>query len=126
MRRGITCDTYRLIACVRGCERKMNLKDFVKEKKFSTGSGLPEGDTVIDLVSTQVEEFKNDEGKVSYKLTLNSGVVFYVPKTVMKKTQELSGKGFSVVRVTRSGLTLNDTSYTVVGIEQQAKQEASQ
>ena len=96
----------------------MNLKEFVKEKKFQSGSGLPEGDTVLEVNNIDVEEVKNDEGKISYKLTLGNGDVRYVPKTVMKKIKSLVEQGKDKVRVTRSGLTMNDTSYTVVGVEQ--------
>ena len=93
-----------------------NLKAFVANEDFSGGAGLPTGDTILDLETTQVipEDY---EGKPRWKLTIKDGTEYFVPKTVMKGVKEAVEKGFSHARVTRTGTTLNDTQYTVVGIK---------
>ena len=92
----------------------MNLKSFVEGKEFSTGSGLPEGDTNLDVGRVQVSEDEY-EGKIRYKL-VDGDKVYFVPKTVMKGIQQVVAEGKKTARVTRQGLTMNDTSYTVVGV----------
>ena len=94
------------------------LNDFVKQKDFSLG--LPEGDTIIELATTEAEDSifkdrKTGEEKPTYKLTLPNGEVYTVPKTVMNEIKQLEAKGAVRVRVTRTGTQLN-TKYTVVKI----------
>ncbi len=94
-----------------------NLKKFVANEKFSSGSGLPTGDTVIDLEKTQVvpDEY---EGKPRWKLTFEDGTEYFVPKTVMKGIKEAAENDFGFARVTRTGTELNNTQYTVVGVKE--------
>ncbi len=93
-----------------------NLKAFVANEDFSGGAGLPTGDTIIDLEKTQVtpDEY---EGKPRWKLTMEDKTDYFVPKTVMKGIKTAVEQGFPFARVTRTGTTLNDTQYTVVGIK---------
>ena len=95
----------------------MNLTEFVKDKDFKTGSGLPEGDTEINLVKDSIEEVQHKEYGLRYKIT-QKDKEYLVPKTVMNGLQKVIEEGFLKARVTRSGLTLNDTSYTVVGLKE--------
>lgn len=92
-----------------------NLKTFVANEDFS-GGGLPIGDTIIDLTTTQVtpEEY---EGKPRWKLTTKDKIEYFVPKTVMKGIKKANEEGFGKARITRTGEGKNDTQYTVVGIK---------
>lgn len=93
-----------------------NLKAFVANENFSGGAGLPTGDTIINLETTQVspEEY---EGKPRWKLTFEDGTEYFVPKTVMKGIKKAIEEGFPLARVTRTGTDLNNTQYTVVGVK---------
>jgi hypothetical protein len=98
----------------------MNLADFVDDKNFSTGETLPEGDTFFDVVNTQVEQIETEyEGKkrIRYKLTTPEKKIYYVGVKVMEGIKKNVEKGFTKVRVTRTGEGKN-TTYAVVGVTQ--------
>ena len=102
----------------------MDFGEYSKGKNFAAGSGLPEGDTYIKIEKLQVEE-EEFEGKMRWKLEGEmskdnkefSKANYFVPKTVMGLLQGLSESEAKIVRVTRTGLKLNDTSYTAVKVE---------
>jgi len=95
----------------------MKLSEYISKKEFEFG--LPQGDTIIDLEFTEIEEttFKTNEGEVkpTWKLVLKSGETYNVPKSVMAAIKASSEKGANRVRVTRTGTQLA-TRYTVVGV----------
>ncbi|KKN11410.1 hypothetical protein LCGC14_1026920 [marine sediment metagenome] len=93
-----------------------NLKAFVANEDFSGGAGLPTGDTILDLTTTQVSP-EDYEGKPRWKLTTADKVEYFVPKTVMNGIKNAVAKDFGFARVTRTGESKNDTQYTVVGIK---------
>ena len=97
----------------------MKLADYIEDKNFSSGETLPEGDTYFDVVDTEVKEVETEwEGKkrIRYALTYNQHT-FYVGSKVMEGIKKAVEKGFTKVRVTRSGEGKN-TTYTTVGVKQ--------
>ena len=99
----------------------MNLKDYLKTKEFvGKVEGLPEGDTFITINEVKADDFsfQDDNGKtiVKTKLIFPDGAVRYCPDSVLKQIEELAGKGFERVRVTRTGTSFDKTRYAVVGV----------
>ena len=96
----------------------MQLTDFIKNKNFS--NSLPQGDTIINILTTQVieETRKNDDGTTRnvFELTLDDGQKLIVPKSVMADIKNRIIQGANKVRITRAGTTKLDTKYTVVTI----------
>lgn len=95
-----------------------NLKEFCENKNFSTGESLPEGDTYIN-VDAEVKETEQEwEGKkrIRYQIKDKDTTYFVGPK-VMDGIKSAIKKGFSKVRVTRTGEGKN-TTYTVVGVKE--------
>ena len=99
-----------------------NLKSFVKEAEFGQQfDKFPEGDTYFDLDKTEVEEveslFLDKFGKTKIQYLLKSGdKEFVAGKQILQRIKEEEAKGFNRVRITRTGLTKENTKYTVVGI----------
>jgi hypothetical protein len=96
----------------------MKLAEYVKTQNFT--QGFPEGDTYIETAKIDVEDFTfNDEhGKALTRTKLKAdGKEFYCPRSVLRKINELTEKGEAKVRVTRTGTTKDNTTYTVVGIK---------
>jgi hypothetical protein len=99
-----------------------NLKQYLEQTNVEVGGfdKFPQGDTFINLASTEVEEmdsmFTDDAGnkKKQYLLTIN-GKKIVCPKGVMADIQEQAKLGFTEVRVTRTGTTKDNTTYTVIG-----------
>ena len=93
----------------------MKLNEYARTKEFDFG--LPQGDTIIELESTEVKEtsFTTNEGKEkpTWQLILSNGESYNVPKTVMAAIKQSLEKGAKKVRVTRTGTQLA-TRYTVV------------
>ena len=98
------------------------LKDYVKDKEFGAQfEKFPEGDTYFDLNKTEIEEIespflaKDGSPKVQYLLKAD-GKELVAGTQIMQRIKEISAKGFSKVRVTRTGTTKDNTKYTVVGV----------
>lgn len=97
----------------------MQLAEFVEDKNFSTGETLPEGDTFFDVIKTSVDQVETEwEGKkrIRYKLT-TEGHIYFVGTKVMEGIKKAIDKGFTKVRVTRTGEGKN-TTYTCVGVKE--------
>jgi len=92
----------------------MKLAEFSKTEKIELGGGFPQGDTVLDLATIDVEKSEYN-GKPNYKIN-NGAETFFCPKTVMRDLMELQAKGLSKARVTRTGKGKEDTRYTVLGL----------
>lgn len=90
------------------------LADYLKTADFGS-AGLPQGDTYIDLLTTEVEE-GTYEGRTVYHLKTAEGKEYSVPKTVMSSIKGLAAD-FAKVRITRQGKEKTDTKYTTVGIK---------
>ena len=103
----------------------MNAKEIVKNKNYASSSGLPEGKTIIDLTTADFNETKFDEGMPTEKLvtqvTLETGEIYNLPKSVMQKVQEAVEKKASAIEVNRSGLTRNDTKYVTYLLDDNGK-----
>ncbi|MBP42750.1 MAG: hypothetical protein CL528_13330 [Aequorivita sp.] len=104
----------------------MKLNQYVEQAKF--GSGLPQGDTIINLETTDVEEteFEQVDGSKQKKwiLTTENNDTYIVGITVMSGIQEARDKGFSKVRVTKTGFKL-DTKYTVIGLKNETVRDVT-
>jgi hypothetical protein len=91
----------------------MKVLEYVNKTDLGS-SGLPQGDTFIDLATSDIVEGKNDEGKTTFNVTLPDGKSHFLPKTVMREIQEIAKSGKTKVRITRTGKTQTDTRYTVI------------
>ena len=92
----------------------MNFSEYTDGRIFS--KGLPQGDTVIDLVDTDFSEEEFD-GKRTTKVILSTGQVYFLPDSVMAKITAIGALGRKKARVTRNGFGMTDTKYTVVGLD---------
>lgn len=100
----------------------VSLKEFVEKENIELGGfeKFPVGDTFINLKEVQAEKeespFKDKSGnlKAQYKLIFPDGRVLVCPIGVMADIKKLAAE-YSEVRVTRTGLTKDNTSYTVIG-----------
>jgi len=95
------------------------LNEFEK-KDFQGGEGLPNGDTVVDFETLEIEptEIEYDgEKKTRYLLKVNDDEQYFAPKTVMADLKQIQLEGkFTKARITRTGEKL-ETKYTVVGVK---------
>jgi hypothetical protein len=96
----------------------MNLKEYLNNVKLT--NALPQGDTVIDISTTEIIEtkVKTKEGteRPAMEAHTKDGNVYFLPKNVLSQMQNLARAGATNVRITRTGTTLQDTRYTVVRI----------
>ena len=96
----------------------MKLNDYLKgkeEKDFKGAAGLPQGKTVIDFETDNIEEIEGIDKTPKWQIT-QGDKTFIVPKTVMEGLKKAQAEGKTKAEVVRQGLTMNDTKYTVVGI----------
>lgn len=96
-------------------EKGIKMSEYVKQKEFDFG--LPQGDTILEMATTDVEEtvFTTNDGKEkpTWRITLANNETYNVPKSVMASIKNLQEKGACKVRITRTGTQLQ-TRYTVV------------
>ena len=95
-----------------------NLKDFVKDKNFTSGESLPKGDTFI-TVNAEVKESPTEyEGKPKMRWEIKEGTrTYYVGQKVMDGIQNAIDEGYAKVRITKTGEGIK-TNYSVVGIKE--------
>lgn len=96
----------------------MKITEYVEKNEFM-GAGLPQGKTIIELATTEIEERneKDDEGKPVKKWVVGLGEnKYFIPRTVMQKIQEAHRQGKKSVEIVRQGTGKTDTKYTVLGI----------
>jgi hypothetical protein len=94
-----------------------NLKQFVENNDFSTGTSLPKGDTFVSINAeiTEVETEYEGKKKIRYQLKENNKT-FFVGTKVMEGIKEAIGEGFTAFRITKTGEGMK-TNYSVVGVE---------
>jgi hypothetical protein len=99
-------------------KESMKISEYIKEKDFDFG--LPQGDTIIELDTTEIEEttFKTQDGKEkpTWKITIPNGESYNIPKSVLAAIKTIAEKGGKKVRVTRTGTQLS-TRYTTVEVK---------
>jgi ribosomal protein S6 len=95
-----------------------NLKQFVENNDFTTGTSLPKGDTFLS-VNAEIKEIETEfEGKKKIRYEIKeSNKTFYVGTKVMEGIKEALNEGFTYFRVTKTGEGMK-TNYSVVGVKE--------
>ena len=96
----------------------MKILEYAKTQQL--GSGLPQGDTFLDLEKTEFEETTyiplDGPARPTTKIKTEDHE-YFVPKSVVSELVKLAQTGKTKTRITRTGTTKNDTKYTVVSTE---------
>jgi len=100
----------------------MNLKDFVKDKDFSTENNtepFPEGKTILQVESIDVQEQAVEfDGKKRMRYILSVGdKQYWAGSQIMEGVKAAINAGFKKVEVNRKGLGLK-TKYAVLGVQE--------
>ena len=106
----------------------MKADQIVKGKDFSTGKGLPEGKTVIELATAEFDEkdFPDEAGnsKTTYSVTIpteKGKETYRLPLSVMSKVKDAVEKKAAALEVNRQGTTQKDTKYVTYLLDTNGK-----